>query len=1113
MATDIKPWLEALGLGKYAAVFVDSEIEVDDLVYLTEDDLEILGLPMGPRKRLLGAVASVKGPKDERPRSMEKREARVPDLPKGGEAERRQLTVMFCDLVGSVELGERLDVEEYRDLLGRFRTIVVAAVERFDGFVASHQGDGVLVYFGYPQASEDDAERAVRAGLDVVHSIAALEHPHDADVKVRIGIATGLAVVGDLLSTGTSGHTELAALGTTPNLAARLQSEAPENTVLISDITRRLVSGHFILETLPPRQLKGISGETPLYRVEATRSGQTRFAARTSSELSRFTGREEEIELLKRRWHQVENGRGQVVILVGEPGIGKSRLLEQIRSEIAPRHHDLLLLQCAPYLANSALHPVVQALEEALDFANVRDARGRLTRLEQWAAEADLVLADSVGLLADLLSIPTEGRYPETEALDPQQRREKLLAWLVGYVRTQSRHGPVMCIFEDLHWADPSTRVFLGQLVEAVDEAGVLVVGTARNGFDAAWSDYAHVHVMNLSRLGRDESERLAASIVEASSVTAPRLLDDIASRAGGNPLFIEELTRAVLHWRSHDGEKSAVPATLQDSLMARLDALGFGKQVAQWGSVIGREFGEDVLRAAWSGEAEMLMRGLGELHSAGLLYLRADGPHGTYRFKHALVRDAAYDSMLKSRRQELHAKVLSALENLHPETPREILAHHASEGHLFTEAIEYWEQAGRDAAARSANQEAIEHFRRGISLIADTGVEMPESELALQSALGPLLMLGEGDASKSAEAAFEKSLALADRLDSPPDVQFPLAWGLWYMHLQRGNRVQVDRLANLMGRMSRESGSSAHLLETQHSVWTYNMHYGQLAKVCASTDAGLAMYDADAHAELRYQFANHDPKMCALFHAAMAESLRGHTRQGDQAMRESLRWAQDMEHLPTLAIARLVPLLVSFWKDDVDGVQASSQAFLDACDDVGAGWYRAVGVIFDAWAEAHATPKSGAHRRILEAMEVVRTTGQVTRMPMYLTALAEALLAEGHYEDAFVAAQQAIKSCKETGQTTYEPHARCTLGLIQQKHSADTPEAADMFTSALQSAQAMGAPLFALRPVIALAELHRTGGRIREAGELLAPICGQFGDKADFPLLSRARNLLAAVQ
>ena len=1112
---EIGSWLEGHGLGKYATVFVENEIEVHDLVYLTEEDLEKLGLPMGPRKRLLGAIASANAPADEPPQSSEQAAGPVPEAPRGGTVERRQLTVMFCDLVGSVELGERMDVEEYRDLLDGFRTTVVEAVERFDGFIARHQGDGLLVYFGYPQAREDDAERAVRAGLAVVQSVVALEHPHDADVKVRVGIATGLAVVGDVLSTGTTGHSELAALGSTPNLAARLQGEAPENAVLISDITHGLVSGYFTLETLPPRQLKGMSGQTALYRVKAARSGQTRFAARTNSRLSPFTGREEEMELLQRRWQQVENGRGQAVVLVGEPGIGKSRLLEQFRSQIVLRPHELLLLQCSPYLANSALHPVVQALEEALDFVNVRDSRERLSRLEEWLAETDPALADSAGLLADLLSIPTEGRYPEAETVDAQQRRENLLAWQVRYVQTLSRRAPVTCIFEDLHWADPSTRELLGQLVEAIEEARVLVICTARPGFDAAWSDFAHVHLMNLSRLSRDESERLAASVVEASSVRAPELLEDIVSRAGGNPLFIEELTRAVMQSRSDKGEERAVPATLQDSLMAGLDALELGKQVAQWGSVIGREFSEDILREAWDGNNEVLLKGLEELHQSGLLYRRGDGPRGIYRFKHALVRDAAYDSMLKSLRQSLHGKVLSALEELRPDTAREILAHHASEGHLIEKALEYWEQAGRAAAARSANQEAIEHYRRGIALIEEAGTEMPTSELALRSALSPLLMMEEGDASKSAEEAFEKSLALADRLQSPPDVKFPLAWGLWYLHMQRGDRAQVEELANLMGRMSKKSGRSAHLLETHHSVWTYNMHYGQLEQVCRSTDAGLAMYDAEEHRELRYQFGNHDPKMCAHFHAAMAEALRGRAQHADQAMSEALRWAQVLEHLPTLAIARLVPLLVSFWKYDVSGIQASSQAFLEVCDELGAKWYRAVGVIFDAWAEAHAAPNAGAHRRILEAMDSVRATGQVTRMPMYFTALAEALQTEGHYEDALIAAHKAIRSCSETGQSVYESRARHTLGVIEQSLSAgstgtDAVGSADSFTEALRSAQAIGAPLFALPPAISLAKLYRSRGQTAAARELLVPIYEQFSEGFDTPLLSQAGDLLA---
>ena len=511
--SDVRQWLQSFGLDEYAAAFEENAVDEEVLADLTDEDLEKIGVKLGHRKKLLRAIAERREtPLDvpaEHPGSK---------YPPTADAERRQLSVMFCDLVGSVALGERMDVEDYRDLLSRFRTPVVAAVERYGGFVARHQGDGLLAYFGYPQASEDDAERAVRAGLAVVRCIETLEHPHGAVLKVRVGIATGIAVVGDVLSTGTAGHSELAALGPTPNLAARLQSEAPENAVLISDITRGLVSGYFVIEALGPRQLKGMSGQTALYRVKAARSGQTRFAARTNSQLSRFTGREEEMQTLQRRWLQVENGSGQVVILVGEPGIGKSRLVEEFRSVAGPRPHELLILQCSPYFANSALHPMVQALEEALDFADARGAKERLSRLEEWLDRAAPTLADSAGILADLLSIPTEGRYPEAAALDAQQRRERVLAWQVSYVQTLSRHAPVMCIFEDLHWADPSTRELLGQMVESIEDTRVLVMATARPGFDAAWGNFAHVHLMNLSRLARDESERLAAAVVEASS-------------------------------------------------------------------------------------------------------------------------------------------------------------------------------------------------------------------------------------------------------------------------------------------------------------------------------------------------------------------------------------------------------------------------------------------------------------------------------------------------------------------------------------------------------------------------------------------------------------------
>ncbi len=703
--TGIREWLDSLGLGQYAGAFEENAIDFRALPELTEDDLKELGLKLGHRRIIQRAIAELRAaqapssapsalvgsPSPASPSAtrgspaIEPRTAassatesatpafpaRASPAPIAGEAERRQLTVMFCDLVGSVALGERMDVEDYRDLLARFRDAVVGAVTRYGGFVARHQGDGLLVYFGYPQAHESDAERAVRAGLEAVRAIAHLEHPYDVTPQVRVGIATGPAVVGDVLATGASARSELAALGPTPNLAARLQIEAEPDSVIVSETTRVLIEGLFELDALPARALKGFAeGITP-YRVRSELRGQSRFAARSGAHLSPFVGREEELELLTRRWTRVKAGQGQVELVVGEAGIGKSRLVEQLRAHISAEPHELLILQCSPYHETSALYPWIAALERTLGFAETDQARARLDRLARHLEAIGEPGEETLGLIAHLLSIDAGDRFAGIEAMEAPKRRERMLRALVDYVRTRAGAAPVLCAIEDVHWADPSTLELLNRLVEAIESERVLLVVTARPGFDADWTDLPHARVLSLSRLNQREGERLASAVAAAHSALLADALDEILYRAGGNPLFIEELTRAVAQSGDPRSVRPIIPATLRDSLMARLDASEAGKAVAQCASVVGRTVEAELLDAVWEGAPERLAEGLDALERMGLVSRQGEGEFARYAFKHILVRDTAYESLLREPRAALHHRVALALERCHPEMRR----------------------------------------------------------------------------------------------------------------------------------------------------------------------------------------------------------------------------------------------------------------------------------------------------------------------------------------------------------------------------------------------------------------------------------------------------------
>ncbi|MBI3302537.1 MAG: AAA family ATPase, partial [Deltaproteobacteria bacterium] len=638
---------------------------------------------------------------DSRPRTLDSSRLRTPnsELSSG---ERRQLTVMFCDLVGSTALSAQLDPEELRTVVQEYQAACAAVISRFDGYIAQYLGDGLLVYFGYPVAHEDDAQRAVRAGLEIVSVLQqrntqvqpVVGATHASPLQVRIGIHTGLVVVGEI---GAGARREQLALGETPNIAARVQSIAEPDTVVLSATTHRLVQGLFTYHDLGSRTLKGVSTPIAVYRVLGESGVQSRFeVAASTGRLTPLVGREEEIGLLLRRWEQVKEGAGQVVLLSGEPGIGKSRLVQTLKEWVAGEVHARVECRCSPYHQNSAFYPVIEHLYRLLQFQREDSPEEKLRKLEVGARRAVPLQADTVPLLAALLSLPHPDGYPHP-VLTPQRQKQKTMEALLACLLKETERGPLPSVWEDVHWADPSTLEFLSLLIDQVATARLYLLLTFRPEFRPPWAIRSHLTQITLSRLPRKQVEVMVEKVA-GGEVLPAEVVQQLVAKTDGVPLFVEELTKDVGATPASPFPPLAIPATLQDSLMARLDRLATAKEVAQLGATLGREFTYDLLKAVSPLDEAALQKELAKLVEAELLYQRGLPPQATYIFKHALIQDAAYQSLLKSKRQQVHQQIAQVLAERFAETKEtqpELLAHHYTEAGLVEQAIPYWQKAG----------------------------------------------------------------------------------------------------------------------------------------------------------------------------------------------------------------------------------------------------------------------------------------------------------------------------------------------------------------------------------------------------------------------------------
>ena len=730
---DLGDWLRSLGLGKYEAAFRENEIDETVLPSLTHETLKELGVTaVGHRLKLLDAIAALRNGESSKASSVDAATTSgAPSTQPENRAERRQVTVMFSDLVGSTALSARMDPEDLREIISAYQKCVAETVQRFGGFIAKYMGDGVLVYFGYPQAHEDDAERSVRAGLQVTAGVAALKS--HVPLQTRVGIATGMVVVGDLIGSGEA--QERGIVGETPNLAARLQGIAEPNMVVLAENTRKLLGNLFELEDLGAKDLKGITGAVRAWGALRPAVVESRFEALHATGMTDLVGREEELELLLRRWSKAKTGEGQVVLLCGEAGIGKSRLTAALRDRLVGKPHTQLRYFCSPQHKDSPLYPIIGQMQHAAGLRHEDSQQAKLDKLDAMLAQTRTP-TENAALFAEMLSLANDGRYPALP-LVPQQRRDKTLRALISQVELLERDCPVLVIFEDAHWSDPTSLEALGRAVDRIATLRVLMIVTFRPEFEAPWIGRPYVTAITINRLSKREIVDMIGRVV-GNKLLPENLRQDIIERTDGIPLFVEEITKAVMEAESEGKARQAVsvvpapalnvPATLHASLMARLDRLGAAKEAAQIGAAIGREFSHNLLAAVACKPEEELALSLDRLTGAGLLFRNGIPPHANYVFKHVLIRDAAYGTLLRNRRQELHRQIVSVLQREFAElvvSQPELLAHHCSEAGMIAEAIEYYLLAAQRATAASNNTEKIAHIARGISLVE----QLPSSD------------------------------------------------------------------------------------------------------------------------------------------------------------------------------------------------------------------------------------------------------------------------------------------------------------------------------------------------------------------------------------------------
>jgi class 3 adenylate cyclase/predicted ATPase len=1103
----IREWLNSNGMSEYADRFAENRIDLAILPDLTDEDLKELGVLLGDRRRILRLIGEL-APKSE---ALAVSGAR----PLEG-AERRQVTVMFADLVGSTALSTGMDPEDLRDVFAAYSTCAEETVSKFGGNVAQYMGDGILVYFGYPHAHEDDAEQAVRAGLELIAAVADLKTR--VPQQVRVGIATGVVVVGNLTPS---------IVGETPNLAARLQSIAKPNMVVISEGTRRLLGHLFELEDLGTRDLKGISAPTQVWAVLRPSSSTIRFEALHPSGMTALVGREEEYELLRRRWSKAKEGEGQVILLSGEAGIGKSHLTVAFTDRLKGERFLRIRCFCSQQQTNSALHPIIDHVERSAGFARDDTLQTKLDKLDALLRQSWYSAEDSA-LFVQMLSLPNDGRYPVLE-LAPRQRRQTTMDALVRQVETLSNSGPLLVIFEDAHWADPTSLELMGRLANHIAGHRVLMVISFRPEFESPWIEQAHMTGLTLNRLAPRDVDAMINHII-GNNPLPQAVRQDIIERTDGIPLFVEEMTKAVVETASEDAARRitasapppamAVPASLHASLTARLDRLGGSKELAQIGAAIGREFSHELLLAvAFRPEAKLEMQ-LDRLIRAGLLFRQGVPPDATYFFKHALVQDAAYSLLLREPRRQLHARIAETIESKFSEIAEkkpELLARHCAEAGDSEKAAALWGKAGQRSAERSALVEATQQLKRALDLITNLPgtPALRQEEIKLQVELiTPLLHL-RGYAAPETRAAVDRARLLIERAEAlgepteDPLLLFSVLYGLWVASLVGFNGDVSRELAIQFSALAEKQSATGPRMIAHRQMGLSLLHIGDIADGRAHLDHAVALYDPGEHRQLATRFGQ-DPGAATLCWRSLASLLLGYPDTALADTEQALKIARDSAHSPTLTYVLNFSVFQHIFCGDFAGASVLIDEFNILKDQMGSAAWGGWGLALSGCLSTVTGGAAVAVQDIPSGVIAMHSTGNTMWTPLFLTHLAQANAELRQFKPAWTNIHEAMIAVERTKENWYEAEINRVAGEIALLGAEPDMEKAEAyFANALDIARKQQAKSWELRAAMGMARLLRAQGKRKGARDILALAYAWFTEGFDTLDLRQAKLLL----
>src|SRR5262245_47967563 len=1039
--------------------------------------------------------------------------ATTPSLsPPEPKAERRQVTVLFCELVDAAVLSERLDLEDASEIIRAYQASFAEVVERFAGHVAQYPGDGLLVYFGFPATHEDDALRAVRTGLGIIERVeqlhTRLQQEKSVSLGVRLGIHTGMVVAGDLR--------EPPGLGAL-NLVARLKDLADPNTIVISSVTYHLVQRKFHCQALGTHSPGNLSPPLDLYRVLKEKDDP--YA------LTLLVGRQHEMGLLLERWAQAREGMGQVVMLDGEAGIGKSRLVQEVKTQVGGEPHAQLECACSPYYQHSAFHPVLELLQRMLQFQREDSATEKLAKLERALAPFNKSAPDIVLLLASLLSLPLPERYPPL-LMSPQRRRQQTLETLRTVILTQAASQPVLCIVEDLHWVDPSTLELLNLLIDDVATAPILILLTNRPEFRPPWSFRAHVTPVTLGRIPRPQVEAMVTHVAGNKALPA-EVYHELVSKTDGVPLFVEELTKMVLEsGLLREGEDRyeltaplphlAIPTTLRDSLQARLDRLAGVKEVAQLGAIFGREFSYELLQAISPMDEPTLQEGLSQLVQAELLYRQGLPTHVIYTFKHALIQEAAYQSLLKRTRQEYHQRIAQVLVERFPETAEaqpELVAHHFTEAGLGATAVGYWQRAGLRSMQRSAYLEAISHLTKGLELVT-TLPETPErilQELGLQTNLGPALMATSGFGAPEVQHAYARARELCRHVGETAPL-FPVLRGLSTFYIVRAETQPAHELSTDLLHLARRFQDPAMLVEAYSMLGTTAFYLGEIASAHGYLEQAEAGYDPEQHRAHAFLDVGTDPGVLCRIYAGHVLWLLGYSDQSLAKNRRAVALAQELSHSFSLAYALDVAAVLHRLRREVPGAGEPVDAVVALSMAEGFPVWLAIALILRGSTLAANGQAAEGLAQMRKGLATFQATGAQVGRPFFLTLLAEGDATGGQAEDRLRILDEALEAVRKTGERWYEAELHRLKVELVLSGAAQDAEAETCFQQALDIACRQQARALELRAAMSLGRLWQRQGKSREAHALLAPVYGWFTEGLDTVDMREAKALLEAL-